>query len=184
MTREGKTLLLLTLTYVLYAMSILLSQGSFIFPFPLNGFALFVITVQLAWWNKSDLLPAITVGLIGLSSLISSPPFWEIWLNSEALIKLDEINFYPIAFLTHSILTLVYLSLSTLKFKNSTLTWISLVAGAGILGGGLFASHLSLALSFLLIAGSLLLKRKLEGLNWIWAFMFFFNLIDLFTLGM
>lgn len=183
MTRESKTLLLLSLTYLLYATSIFLSQGTFIFPFPLNGFALFVITLQLAWWHKNEPPYAFTVTLIGLSSLIASPPFWEIWLSNESLLHLEEINFYSIVYLIHLMLIIVYLFISLMQFKDAMLITISLIATTGIIIGFLLASYLVLSLSFLLIFSALVLKGKVTGLNWIWAFLLFFNVIDFISFG-
>lgn len=182
MTREGKTFLLLILTYVLYATSIFLSQGAFIFPFPLNGFALFVITLQLAWWNKDYTLNALAVALVGLSSLIGSPPFWEIWLNNESLLLFEESGFYTMMFQIHSILIIVYLILATRSSKDPMLIGVSFITAVGIIIGMLLASYLVFSLSFSIIGVSYLLKNNLKGLNWIWAFLAFFNLINFISL--
>lgn len=178
MTREGKSLFLLALTYILYAASILLSQGNFIFPFPLNGFAFFVVALQLAYWNKDEFIRSVIIVLIGFSSLIGSPPFWEIWSNNEFLSLLEELGFYSFIFLTHSALILLFLILSIAKENDRIIRSLSLTTIVGIILGTILGSYLVLSLSFLLIAITFILKRQMKGLNWIWTYLLFFSLIN------
>ena len=71
MTREARTLFVGTLTLLVYSISIYVSQGSFIFPFPLNEFIFLAIAVQFFLWNRNgNKLAGILVTLAGVCAVV------------------------------------------------------------------------------------------------------------------
>lgn len=77
MTRETRTLFLGTLTLIVYSVSIFVSQGSFIFPFPLNEFIFLAIATQFFWWNKNgNKIAGLLATLAGICAVLSTQFFW------------------------------------------------------------------------------------------------------------
>lgn len=87
MTRESRTLFLSILTLVVYATSIFISQGSFVFPFPLNEFILFAVSAQFFWWNRErNKFAGILAVVSGLFAVLSTQFFWTFIYGPEKLI--------------------------------------------------------------------------------------------------
>ncbi|MGY8927367.1 MAG: hypothetical protein ACKVJC_08740, partial [Flavobacteriales bacterium] len=58
MQKENKLIFLIALTLTVYATSIYLQQGAFIFPFPLNPILLLLVTARFFFWHKDKGLSA------------------------------------------------------------------------------------------------------------------------------
>ncbi len=84
MKREARALFLGILTLVVYATSIFISQGSFIFPFPLNEFIFLAISLQFFWWNRrGNKLAGIIAITAGICAVLSTQFFWTFIYGPE-----------------------------------------------------------------------------------------------------
>ena len=91
MTREVRTLFLGVLTLVIYAVSIFISQGSFIFPFPLNEFIFLAIAGQFLFlnWNTSRAAGILSV-IAGIFGVLSTQFFWTFLYEQGEMVEFME----------------------------------------------------------------------------------------------
>lgn len=81
MTREERAVAIAGLTFFMFALSIYTSDGSFVFPFPLNEFAVFVVAFLFMVWNsRKGSLPYLFF-FSALAGVLGSPVFWETVLS-------------------------------------------------------------------------------------------------------
>ncbi len=86
MSKEGRVIALAILTIFIYAFSILLQKGAFIFPFPLNELIFFISSVSIAIYQyKQDKILSLLFPVIGLTFLLSSEFYWAIFYNSQEM---------------------------------------------------------------------------------------------------
>lgn len=91
MTRESRTLFLGILTLVVYATSIFISQGSFIFPFPLNEFIFLAVSSQFFLWNRGgNKLAGILTTTAGICAVLSTQFFWTFIYGPENMMEFME----------------------------------------------------------------------------------------------
>lgn len=91
MNRESRSVTLAILTLFVYAGIILLTKGSFIFPFPLNEIVFLIVSIQFTVWNwtKDKILWTIII-LTGFFNLFSTQFFWSFFLNTDSMHSLVE----------------------------------------------------------------------------------------------
>lgn len=100
MTKEVKSLFLVSITLILYSVSIFISSGSIIFPFPLNPFIFLAITIQFAIWHSKAKMPWMIILFVAIAACLSSIIVWEIILPSAQLnsfVSSAWIDFFKIA---------------------------------------------------------------------------------------
>lgn len=86
MTREARAIFLATLTLIVYTVSIFITDGSFIFPFPLNEFIFLAVSAQFFWWNrKGNKWAGILAISAGISAVLSTQFFWTFVYNTERM---------------------------------------------------------------------------------------------------
>lgn len=86
MTREVRALFLAILTLVVYAVSIFISSGALIFPFPLNEFIFLALSLQFSWWNRADgKWIGIYTSFAGLCAVLSTQFFWSFIYGNDTL---------------------------------------------------------------------------------------------------
>lgn len=91
MTKEVRSLFLATLTLTVYAFSIYLSQGAFIFPFPLNEFILLIIAIQFAFWNRKHTLPILYVLGISVFAFLGNEVYWSFILEDQKMYQFSSL---------------------------------------------------------------------------------------------
>lgn len=91
MTREARAIFLATLTLVVYTVSIFITDGSFVFPFPLNEFIIFAISAQFFLWNgKRNKRAGILATVAGVCAVLSTQFFWTFIYGPENMISFME----------------------------------------------------------------------------------------------
>ncbi len=129
MTKEIKSIFLVGVTLLLYGVSILISNGAFLFPYPLNPFIFLVISSQFVLWHPKKPIAWIIFFSATMHSL-SSMVLWEIILPQHRLttfvdspwIDLFQI-FYGIGIICWGLLTI----------RNQKKTLIRLITFIGYL---------------------------------------------------
>lgn len=108
MTREARTIFVSVLTMILFAVSMFISQGSLIFPFPLNEFVFLAVAVQFFFWNsKTHPIAGITAIVGGIIAVLSTQFFWTFFYSPEEMMTFMDglttdylqIGFYLIVFI-------------------------------------------------------------------------------------
>ncbi len=181
MTREGRLLLLTVLTYTLYAFSIWTSKGLFIFPFPLNEAVIFVITAQLAFQSRKELLNALHIALIGIVALLTSFPFWEIVLSEERL-ALFYTSGWPDLLLLVFYVLLAVLMIRTVIAQNR---WPAFLFGgialAVLVTSLVLSEPLWMLPAYLLMTVSIGIRPALGVVSWIWPFLVFLESVRIIS---
>lgn len=86
MTKEQKTLSLVGLTLLIYALGIYFQPGGlFIFPYPINPFIFLAVSLQYTFWKGVKWLRYSFINFIGLLGVLSTQVLWEILLNEQQL---------------------------------------------------------------------------------------------------
>ncbi len=85
MTRESRVILLAVLTLLAFAVLIYIEKGAFVPPLPLFELTFLIATVQIAWWNKEKVVPAILSVTTGIFLVLSTQLFWTFFFNVEKL---------------------------------------------------------------------------------------------------
>lgn len=91
MTKEVRLLFLATLTLTFYAISIYLTQGSIIFPFPLNGIILLIISIQFAYWHWRNKIPALFILGISIFGFLGSEVYWSFILEDQKMYQFSSL---------------------------------------------------------------------------------------------
>jgi len=118
MNKDVKTLFLVALTLIIYALSIFISSGAFVFPFPLNPFIFFVIALLFVYrhWKKRKVRGvAILVLFIGLFGILSSSVLWELLFSMESIENLFTQDRAKWLKVIYGILIFVWGSITLLK---------------------------------------------------------------------
>ena len=92
MTKEQRLVFLAALTLIVYAVSILITKGALIFPFPINQFLFFGVAIQLAYWHRNQKGLAIASVLTSLAWAGSSQVTWTIILPLDKAAKVVQSN--------------------------------------------------------------------------------------------
>ena len=91
MTREVRALFLAVLTLLVYAVSIFVTSGALIFPFPLNEFIFLALSLQFLWWNHTaGKWIGLYATVAGLCAVFSTQFFWSFIYGNETLAFLIE----------------------------------------------------------------------------------------------
>jgi len=95
MNREKRTIFLVVLTLLAYGFSIFSDQGSFILPFPIFDFVLFIVSFQFAFWNWRDILTFrkwyfYIYFLTILCKLLTNQLLWSVFLDDKDLAIFTE----------------------------------------------------------------------------------------------
>jgi len=122
MIREERTVFLTILTFVLYSFIQLWEKGTFIFPFPLNEIAVFIVFLYFVYLNKKKLdVIWMAVGLVCFFKLLSHQFIWSIFLPNEKLELLFTGIMTDILYLLYSISFIVFTILYTKSIENKNL---------------------------------------------------------------
>lgn len=178
MSREGRLLLITALTYIAFATYNLFTLGTFLFPFPLNEPALFVICLQLAYWYREHRTDALFLSLIGVFALASGMVFWETILSHEQLFQFYERAIPDLLLLTF------YISVSVLMVRTLFKAGAGLSRQGIILSLALLATAVILNVPYLFLPAYVLMifayaagKLPRDGIFWLWAFLTFFEFV-------
>ena len=91
MERERQTVMLAMITLFIYAFSMFIQKGMLAFPFPLNEFILFAVTVYFSFFHfRSDKLSYTLMLLLALVSLLGNQMLWSFFMDNEAMQTLSQ----------------------------------------------------------------------------------------------
>lgn len=181
MTRESRTIALACLTLIVFATVSFLKDGSIIFPFPINVFIYFAVSVQfLIWHYKRGWLPVLFV-ISSLFGFLGTMFFWEIVLSHEQL----EI-FYGYTFVDWSlILSQLFLIIAGIIFiRKHTKNFYRVIFAIGLIiqTYGIVTDDIRLqvvGLGVLLLLNSL--KPVQQPFQWIWTLLFVLDFSEWLT---
>ena len=140
MYREKKAISLVILTLFVYATNIYFDSNSFILPFPIFDFILFVIALQFAFWNREDLFNYrkwyffIYFTAI-IFKLLMNPFFWGIFLDEiklENFLNNGFLEYFKLAYTLSSIYAFICWSyLENLKMR---FLWVGIICTIQFIG--------------------------------------------------
>lgn len=135
MTKEIRVLFLTALTLIFYAASIYLSQGAFIFPFPLNELIFLVVCVQFSIWHYKKRIPTFYILGISIFAFLGNEVYWSFILDDQNMYSFSSLPITDIFKLLSAMCIIgfgVYYFLSQKKIaaKISTLLFIALYIGS------------------------------------------------------
>ncbi len=182
MTQEARALFLGILTLVVYATSIFISQGSFIFPFPLNEFIFLSISLQFFWWNRrGNKLAGIVATTAGICAVLSTQFFWTFIYGSENMMHFMDGLATDYFLLSFYVLVLIGGLATMIRGKKG----ISLLFGAFFILAfisGIFLSHpLLLLLGYGFMALSTQLSKVFVPYHLLWILLFILKLTEWLT---
>ena len=112
MATEKRTIFLTSVTLTVYALSGLLQQGKFLYPFPLNEFIFFGISTYIAIRNYKEQKLLYTLLILAAISFVACRSYnWNLILSSESMERLD------CSYTTDVFYVLFYGILSTLTYQ-------------------------------------------------------------------
>lgn len=175
MIKEQRLILISSLTLVIFAVSIYMRQGAFIFPIPLNPFITFAVALQFAWWNKKQPFPSLLLLFIGLCSIFGTEVFWSFFIPDEKMIKFSE-SIATDLFSLGALIGLFVLSIAGAIRQKKIITWffslsfifLTLLSHAFYIPENNFGIILSL-IAFSLMAASVLYKPVYQPLHFFWV---------------
>lgn len=173
MTREARTIFLSILTWVIFAVSIFLNQGAFVFPFPLNEVILLLVSIQFFVWNTKKHLAAgilsISAGIVGV---LGTQYFWTFFyspLEMQEFMSGLTTDYFQIAFY---FIVLIGILASTLKQKNGIALILSIVSIIPFCWGALSNNGLFLILGYGLMVASTQVKKVYAPYHLLWILLF------------
>jgi len=118
MSKEERAVTLAVLTFFMFALSIFLTDGSFIFPFPLNEFAILLVSFLFVLWHpKKGVLPYLFL-ISAIAGMLSSRFFWEIFFSFQKLETFLNYTVIDWAKLTSGAFLLAAMLLFVLKYRE------------------------------------------------------------------
>lgn len=168
MTRELKAILLVFLTLIIYAISILVTDGSLIFPFLLNEAIFAALILQFCIWERHLKLKLLFPIGIALLSIASSPFLWEIVLPIESLGPFYEspaLDIFKLLFLMTMVFSGVAMVRQQEKWQMRTLG----IFGLGLFSIGYTIDNLWYELAgSIFIAASVMIEPTYKPFNTLW----------------
>ena len=93
MTREGRTVAIAGLTFFMFALFIFMEHGTFVFPFPLNEFVVFIVSFLFTIWHpRKGILPYLLLAS-ALIGILGTQFLWEIFFSIP---ELESFFSYPV----------------------------------------------------------------------------------------
>jgi hypothetical protein len=102
MSREQRAVFIGVLITLVYAFTMWIEKGVFLYPFPLNEFIFFIVSAQFIWLNYSK-HPTIAIvsGISALFYLFSSPFFWSFFFDEISINVFLETGIYDLVKILH-----------------------------------------------------------------------------------
>lgn len=176
MNREERAVALAGLTFFMFGLSVLLKDGAFVVPFPLNEFALLIVSfLFMIWHPKKGALPYLYFGS-ALAGVLGSKVFWETVLSMENLITFyEDYTVVDLANLTQGVLLVsamivYFISYREWYFKMVILTAIVLYGYGFVVG---IPNYMLLSFIVLMVLNILKPVRQPFQLMWVLYFLLF-----------
>lgn len=168
MTKEARLIFITALTVIFYALSIYLTQGAFIFPFPLNEAILLIVVLQYSYWHRAKRMLSLLILSIGVFSFLSNEVYWSFVLNDTQMHQFSN-ALYTDVFALLAALSILVFALLTLKHQKQILAQICTVLFiAGFIGSISFLPPNYTFLSLLMMATGVIINPVLKPFHMIW----------------
>ena len=118
MTKEVRIIFLTALTLFVYAISIFVNQGAFIFPFPLNELILLIVAVQFSIWHYKKRIPTLYIIGISLFAFLGNEVYWSFVLEDQTMYTFSSLPITDIFKLLSAICLLGFSIYSLLAQKK------------------------------------------------------------------
>lgn len=181
MTKESRLLYLAGLTLSIFAGIAFLNDGSFVFPFPLNPFVFFFVTIQFMWWHHRKGFPIYVFLITAIFGVLASPAFWEILFSIETLDTFKNTPWmYWFQFL--NVFGLIISAFYLISKQKRHFTSLLTAAGMLLFSAGFYMSikHYTIV-GFGLIALSVLIRPTYKPLHFLWILLFILQLTEWIT---
>jgi hypothetical protein len=189
MNREKRTIFLVVLTLLAYGFSIFSDQGSFILPFPIFDFVLFIVSFQFAFWNWRDILTFrkwyfYIYFLAILCKLLTNQLLWSVFLDDKDLaiftetMVLDSLRLIYLILLVLSIFSWSFVE--KIKFKIIAPIIIILIHFSGFTDQTYWFSYISIPL----FAAYVFIQKPNNSLSYLLVLNGILDLLSLFMLTM
>ena len=189
MNREKRTIFLVVLTLLAYGFSIFSDQGSFILPFPIFDFVLFIVSFQFAFWNWRDILTFrkwyfYIYFLTILCKLLTNQLLWSVFLDDKDLaiftetMVLDSLRLIYLILLVLSIFSWSFVE--KIKFKIIAPIIIILIHFSGFTDQTYWFSYISIPL----FAAYVFIQKPNNSLSYLLVLNGILDLLSLFMLSM
>jgi hypothetical protein len=185
MTRESRLLFLTGLTLFLFALIGYFTNGSLIFPFPLNPFIFFIVVFQFTWWHYKRGFPIFLFLFTALTGVLSQPFFWEIVLSLDSLQSFTKIP-VMVWFQFFNAAGLVASAVYLLNRQKSHFTSIITTAGILLYTFGFLYDYTASSVidisfelaGFGLIALSVLIRPTYQPFHLLWILLFILEISE------
>ena len=173
MTREERAVAIAGLTFFLFGLSIFMSDGSFVAPWPLNEFSVLVVSfLFMVWHLRAGALPYLFFAS-SLAGVLGSYVFWETVLS---------VHQFETFFLEYTVVdwarvvSAIFLVVGMLVFLGGYRQWYLkglVVISAGLYGYGFVLDNLDYMLgAFFLLTVISTIRPILKPFQLMWALYF------------
>lgn len=169
MRSEDRSIFLLVLTLIIYAVSSKINTGAFIFPFPLNELLFLGLTIYFTFLNQfRDKGLVIIVNAVALFGVISGIQNWAFVLSDQSLSKLDSGVLLDLLKIAYGLALLLWFFVSTQFEIDVRKISIQLLGVSTIIIGFIFNVQLFILAFALFTIFILMMERQLFGINKLW----------------
>ena len=128
MSREKRTVFIVILTFLVYALTQFLESGVFLFPFPLFNAILLLISFQFIYWNRKIIFEKKNLYfhfylLALIFKVISSQFFLALIYNDQDLEQLNSGNFLDIILIFSAFFLALFFILWKFQ-QDKTVGWL------------------------------------------------------------
>lgn len=173
MNREERAVAITGLTFFMFGLSIYMSDGSFVVPFPLNEFALLLVSfLFLIWHPKKGALPYLFF-VSTVTGVLGSVVFWETVMSAEDLITFLDRTVVDWARITQGFFLVVAMIVFLASYREWYFKMIVAVA-IGLYCYGFYINslhHSLIAFTIMMVIGILKSVRKPFHLMWVLYFL-------------
>lgn len=182
MTREARVLFVSILTLVVYAVSIFISQGSFIFPFPLNEFIFLGISAQFFWWNRRGNKWAGSIAIVaGICAVLSTQFFWTFLYSTESMEFLMDSLITDYCLIGFYVFVLIGGIATMIRQKKGIALLFSALFVLAFISGVFYNHALLLLLAYGFIVASTQLSKVFAPYHLLWILLFILKLTEWLT---
>jgi hypothetical protein len=182
MTSEVRTLFLGILTLVVYAASIFITQGSLIFPFPLNEFIFLAISTQFFFVNwKGNKWAGLLSVIAGVCGVLSTQFFWAFIYEQEQMMEFMNgltTDYFLLAFYA---LILIAGVATMIKQKRGVALLLSGLFFIAFVSGVLLNHPLLLLLAYGSMVASTQITKVFSPYHLLWVLLFVLKLTEWLT---
>ena len=182
MTREVRALFLSILTLIVYAVSIFISSGALIFPFPLNEFIFLAVSLQFLWWNRTEgKWIGIYASFAGICAVLSTQFFWSFIYGHETMEFLMDSLITDLFLLGFYILVFIAGILTIVRQRTTTALFLGTCFAAAFIAGVAMNNPVLLLIAFALMVVSTQITKAFAPYHLLWILLFLLKTTEWLT---